>query len=590
MAPLFGDSALPSAYHRRSRSGPIARRASIQTIGVEQLESRANLSAATLVPTVVSVSGEGNDPLWVSPAAAPASPQIAALTTSSAAVVAAFTAQNRVWTSSVDVVVPSLPDATSLRLQVTGGLTYWNGRQAPAFTPARANVRIDLSLDGQTVPVRAGQPQPNDTLALAASSTNRVAAQIVVAGQPARAAAAGWYAVSAKVVGPNGGAATPVTFLFSIGKVPIGSRAAAIRAVGGVGVKPAQVSVGVTLTPPPVVAPITTTPVPFLARLSASPPAPQFSAVQSTPFVLPPAVDGIVELSKNITGDVTFSAGTVYVITGEVHVRSGVTLTIEDGVEVRIRNGKGHFYRLTSRALIFDSGSSLVAQNVIFQAANDANEPVQEAANGGVFFCGGTRNASKDNVSSQRVGPTVAWSFQATSIVANYLGRKDPPGGDGDGNRRDDIDAVSVIGVIVPEWKIKAVEINHSGDDGFDLTNSKITMERVRVFDPVEDGVNLSSSYLTITQSLIVDMTDKETPRDREIFDFEVDTGPTRITVSQAAHVDLRGYWDDRPHDLRIYLQSADMPQPKSLQRSWYAWADDLNLGPAVIFAVTKDS
>ena len=575
-----------SAFGRRFRGDRIARRTFSQTIGVEQLESRVNLSAATLVPAMASTTGEGGDSAWLSPAAAPSSREIASLTTSSAAVVASFTAKNRAWTSSVDVVVPSLPDAASLRLEVTRGLTYWNGRQAPAFMPARANARIDLSLDGQTVAVRAGQSQPSATLALAASSTNRVTARITVAGQPARAAAAGWYAVSAKVVAPNGDAAAPVTFLFSIGRVPAGSRAAAIRAVAGVGAKPTAVTVGVALAPPPVVAPIVVPPATFASTsptAAVPPPTLQPPVVQSTPpFVLPPAVDGIVEVSGDITSDATLSAGTVYVITGEVHVRSGVTLSIEDGVEVRIRNGNKNFATLTSRALIFDSGSSLVAENVIFQAANDANEPVQEADNGGVFFCGGTRNATKDDVSSQRVGPEPRWSFQATSIVANFLGRKDPLGGDGNGNARDDIDAVSVIGVVSAEWKVKAVEINHSGDDGFDLTDSNIEMERVKVIDPIEDGVNLTSSELGITEWLEVDMTDSTAP-DREIFDFE-GPGPCTLTVSQGAWVDIRGYWDNSRFDTPIYLTSDDMTPPDQFALKLYAWKGRLEKSPAIIF------
>jgi hypothetical protein len=575
-----------SAFGRRFRGDRIARRTFSQTIGVEQLESRVNLSAATLVPAMASTTGEGGDSAWLSPAAAPSSREIASLTTSSAAVVASFTAKNRAWTSSVDVVVPSLPDAASLRLEVTRGLTYWNGRQAPAFMPARANARIDLSLDGQTVAVRAGQSQPSATLALAASSTNRVAARITVAGQPARAAAAGWYAVSAKVVAPNGDAAAPVTFLFSIGRVPAGSRAAAIHAVAGVGAKPTAVTVGVALAPPPVVAPIVVPPATFASTsptAAVPPPSLQPPVVQSTPpFVLPPAVDGIVEVSGDITSDATLSAGTVYVITGEVHVRSGVTLSIEDGVEVRIRNGNKNFATLTSRALIFDSGSSLVAENVIFQAANDANEPVQEADNGGVFFCGGTRNATKDDVSSQRVGPEPRWSFQATSIVANFLGRKDPLGGDGNGNARDDIDAVSVIGVVSAEWKVTAVEINNSGDDGFDLTDSNIEMKRVKVLDPIEDGVNLTSSELGITEWLEVDMTDSTAP-DREIFDFE-GPGPCTLTVSQGAWVDIRGYWDNSRFDTPIYLTSDDMTPPDQFALKLYAWKGRLEKSPAIIF------
>ena len=326
---------------------------------------------------------------------------------------------------------------------------------------------------------------------------------------------------------------------------------------------------------------------PTLAR-SLPPQSPPIVA-QSPPFVLPPAVGGIVEIAGDITSNVTFRAGTVYVITGEVHVRKFVTLTIEDGVEVRIRNGYENFATITSRALIFDSGSSLVAKNVTFQAANAANEPVNVADNGGVFFCGGTRKASKDDVSSMAVGASAAWSFEATRIVANYLGRKDPKEGDGDGSFRDDIDAVSLIGVIADEWKVPAVEINYSGDDGFDLTNSDVEMEVLKVFVPVEDGINLSSSYLTITKTLEVDMTDAENQDDREIFDFEVDTGPSLLTVNQGAMVDIRGFWDSSPDDHPVFLRSKDMPAPyPPYARTLYAWKGPLVKGQAEIFSKSE--
>lgn len=565
------------------------RRTAARPMLLEQLESRVNLSTAPLLPTIESTIGAEGDSPWLASVAAPASQEIVALTTSSAAVFAALTAKNRAWTSSVDVVVPSLPDATSLRLEAAGGLTFWNGRQKPTFIPARANVRLDLSLGGQTLAVRAGEPQPTDAaaLTLAAAATNRVAARIAVAGQPARAPAAGWYAVSTNVVAPNGGPATPVTLLFSLGAAPAGSRAAAIRAVGGVGATPTAVTVGVTLAPPPAVAPIVVPPETG-APVAPTAVAPQAPVVQSTPaFVLPPAVNGIVEVSSDITSSVTFSAGTIYVITAEVHVRKGVTLTIDDGVEVRIRNGRASGRLLTARALIFDAGSSLRAQNVVFQAADDANQPVAVANNGGVFFCGGTRTATKDNVSSQDLKRSrIGWSFVANSITANYLGRSDPRGGDGDGHTRDDIDAVSVIGVVFQEWQVRSLTANHSGDDGFDLTNASIAMENVRVFAPVEDGLNLTTSLLQIKTGgrLEIDMTGS-TARDREIFDFEVDTGPAQISIAPGAAVEMSGYWDNSPGDLRIDVRSFDMPRPPLWTREWYAFSGIL-VRSALIFSV----
>jgi hypothetical protein len=218
-----------------------------------------------------------------------------------------------------------------------------------------------------------------------------------------------------------------------------------------------------------------------------------------------------------------------------------------------------------------------VAQSVIFQAANDNNEAVNVADNGGVFFCGGTRVASKDNVSSQKLGNAPPpWSFQATRITANYLGRKDPAGGDGDGPKLDDIDAVSVVGVVESEWKIASVVSNYSGDDGFDLTNSNIRLQEVRVVVPTEDGINLTSSTMWIEKSLFVDMTDKQMPLDREIFDFEVGSGGCRITVRNDATVDILGFWDNSRRDRKIYLDSNDMKQPKPGERALYSWSGTL--------------
>ena len=44
---------------------------------------------------------------------------------------------------------------------------------------------------------------------------------------------------------------------------------------------------------------------------------------------------------------------------------------------------------------------------------------------------------------------------------------------------RDDIDAISILGVGTTEWKVKSVNSEYSGDDGFDVTNSDINLEKL---------------------------------------------------------------------------------------------------------------
>lgn len=316
-------------------------------------------------------------------------------------------------------------------------------------------------------------------------------------------------------------------------------------------------------------------------------------AILSVPTVverLDPIVrsEQVVTISADIARSTTFRKGTTYVIAGEVHVLSGVTLTIEDGVTVLIRNGKINGRLLDTSALIFDSGSGMNARTVYFKAADASNRPVANADNGGVFFLGTYRDATKDGVSVNTTRSAGRSSFSADQIVASYLGRSDPSGTDDNDKTLDDIDAVSVLGMGQTEWRIKAVQTEFSGDDGFDVTNSSISLESLVVSYPTEDGLNVSSSIVEIKKTLSIVMSQSRAP-DRELFDFEVDDGATRVVVSRRAFVDLRGYWGS-PYD-EVNLNSLDMPQPirRGSESAWYEFTGALLKGVAIIYSQTAD-
>jgi hypothetical protein len=295
-------------------------------------------------------------------------------------------------------------------------------------------------------------------------------------------------------------------------------------------------------------------------------------------------------VAADIVRNTTFRQGTTYVIDAAVHVRAGVTLTIEDGVTILIRNGRIQGPTLTSRALIFDTGSRLVAKTVSFGAADEANRPVAYADNGGLFFLGSLRAATKDGVSVVLGPGTRPSSFRADSIVASSLGRTDPLGGDGDGEDRDDIDAISLLGLGLSEWQVKSVTSENSGDDGFDVTNSAIALERLVVINPVEDGLNISSSFVQVRRALAVVMSGSR-GIDRELFDLETTAGPARVAISRLADVDLRGYWGDRRDE--VNLSSPDMPRPDPARNpfggTWYEFTGRLRRGPAIVYSLTAD-
>jgi hypothetical protein len=296
----------------------------------------------------------------------------------------------------------------------------------------------------------------------------------------------------------------------------------------------------------------------------------------------------IAHISADITRNTTFRAGTTYVITNEVHVTEGTTLTIEDGVRVLIRNGSLPGRNLTAAALVFDSGSRLRARTVSFAASDAGDRPATQSLNGGVFFCGAFRSGTKDNISSRSGVGVRRSSFIADRIECSFLGRPDPRGGDDDvtTDDRDDIDAISLIGVGPTEWRVREVSSTNSGDDGFDVTNSSISLAALTVVNPIEDGLNVTSSLVEVTATCTVAMS-RSTAPDRELFDLETDGGPARIVFQRLAAVDLRGTWGDRYDEVR--LNSRDMPQPNPLTKGWYEFVGILRIGPAVVYSINAD-
>lgn len=292
----------------------------------------------------------------------------------------------------------------------------------------------------------------------------------------------------------------------------------------------------------------------------------------------------IQHVSADIARNTTFRAGTTYVITTEVHVTEGATLTIEDGVRVLIRNGYVTGRNLTAAALIFDSGSRLRARTVSFAASDAGDRPAAQALNGGVFFCGTFRTASMDNISNRTGVGVRNSSFVADRIDCSYLGRPDPV--PGDGGDRDDINGMTLVGVGPTEWRVASVSTTNAGDDGFDATNSSISLASLTVVNPTEDGLNITSSLVRITGSCTVAMS-RSTALDRELFDLETDDGPARVVFQRLAALDLRGYWGDRYDEVRLF--SSDMPQPNPLVKDWYEFVGILRRGPAVVSSVNAD-
>ena len=270
---------------------------------------------------------------------------------------------------------------------------------------------------------------------------------------------------------------------------------------------------------------------------------------------------GFLLITKDIDSSRTFVKSTTYVIKGTVHVLKNVELTIENGTTILLVNGS------MRSSLIFNTGSILFAEHVYFRACDANYKLVKVANNGGIWFLGSSSNAEKDKIAVKyNVTPS---SFQAIRIFSAYLGRCD--------STTDDIDAISVLGVGANEWNISSVVSYYSGDDGFDVENSAITLKYLRVVEPKEDGLNITSSRVNILNSLEVNM-GKSGKNDRDIFDLEPDEGQTYVRLEEGCDVNISGVFGDQ-----LKLVSSDLPQPNG--DKCYAFNGELVNGQTYVYS-----
>ena len=264
-------------------------------------------------------------------------------------------------------------------------------------------------------------------------------------------------------------------------------------------------------------------------------------------------------LDTDISGRRRLSARRIYVVTTEVHVKANATLTVENGTTILIKNGPVAESKLRRAALIFDQGSALRAKRVYIKACSNDFKQSKLADNAGIWFLGHFQRASKDTLKVKPLRKAMRSSFKADLLATYYLGRLDPLK---ETSRtlavQDDIDGLSILGVGPGEWSISEVRSFYSADDGIDLTNSYISLDRLKVQTPVEDGINLSSSRLEVHKSLKLKVK-KTTVQDRDLVDFETDDGPSFLVLHARCKLDIKGVFGDE-----IALVSDELPVPNT--------------------------
>lgn len=292
-------------------------------------------------------------------------------------------------------------------------------------------------------------------------------------------------------------------------------------------------------------------------------------------------------ITADIKRSCNLSADTVWVVDREVHVLDGAELSIADGTRILILNGVVPSSRIGRAALIFDPGSTLSAARFSVYAGSSQHRISRTSDNGGLWFLGAYAAGASDGIHVLKKPAQQPSLFQAVSITVSHLGCKDTyasPSTGGELDIGDDIDALKLIGVGPDEWQVSQLRSLHSADDGVDLTNSYIRLNRLEVRNPTEDGLNLSSSRIEIRRSLCLDV-QKMSATDRDLFDFETDDGGSFVELPRGCWVRLNGVFGDQ-----LVLSSQDMHPPlvSDNLECPYSFSGKLK-SDAVVFSVSQD-
>lgn len=268
----------------------------------------------------------------------------------------------------------------------------------------------------------------------------------------------------------------------------------------------------------------------------------------------------VIEITTDIAINTTFTSDTTYIINGEIHVKTGVTLIIEDRTLILIKNGYFPNSYLKKSFLYFDTGSQLIANEVYFVACDEYNNRSFISDNGGVWFAG-SLDSYKEGIWTKYCA--IKSNFVAKKIFAYYLGSKDPLVQNNNGTIQNptvepsnDNDGITIMGCDIDEWNVNSLLIQDSGDNGIDIVLSNIEMNELEVYYPGEDAINLQSTNLTINNNLklLVPLTSEY---DRDIFDFEAFWRQSFLKIKQFCQVEILGIFGDQ-----LDLVSFDLPQP----------------------------
>jgi len=264
-------------------------------------------------------------------------------------------------------------------------------------------------------------------------------------------------------------------------------------------------------------------------------------------------------VEENITGDVTWESGEIYILGGRITVESGATLTIESGVVVKGKGGTG----VNATALLVAKGGTLNAQGtssapIIMTSVVDDIEPgdivspnnLDPTLNGlwGGLIVLGDASISADDSPFQIEGipasdPNGLYGGSAdddNSGTIQYVSLRHGGSNIGEGNEINGI----TLGGVGTGTTIDHIEIVANQDDGIECFGGTVDVSDILVWNSGDDAFDMDQDYQGTISNFIGIMGD-ETDHAMELDGPEGDADMGGFTLSGGS---LKG-WNDEGED-----------------------------------------
>lgn len=227
-----------------------------------------------------------------------------------------------------------------------------------------------------------------------------------------------------------------------------------------------------------------------------------------------------VEISENITSDVTWRTGNTYILAGRIAVVDGVTLTIEPGVVVKGQAGT----TVNASALIVARGATIMAEGtaaepIIFTSVADQIEPGQiQSPNllpsvnslwGGLLILGKAPISVSTNEDEFQIegipaddenGLYGGTDPEDNSGVLKYVSIRHGGSDIGEGNEINGL----TLGGVGSGTVVEHIEVVANFDDGIEIFGGTVNVSNLLIWNAGDDAVDVDQAWSGTLDNFVV--------------------------------------------------------------------------------------